>query len=157
MRSADAKASRCRGRCNVKWICCVRSAGAWRMRHLQLTRRDNATPAPACRMATFHTKQKNNKWLTYNLCHISDAPYNFFFEESCMGNQMLVIDGYRYSLVRRRSNDYRNKWRCGRHNSGCKATALTVDKKLVAISGCHNHDQWSTKSRVMKSLDRSDR
>ena len=61
---------------------------------------------------------------------------------------MLVINGYRYSLTRRESNKCRNTWRCGRNSSGCKATAVTVGKKLVAVRRWHNNDQRLMKSRV---------
>ena len=67
-----------------------------------------------------------------------------------MGNRMLVIDGYRYTLIRKESNEFRSKWRCGRHNSGCKATAITVEKNLVDVRRWHNHVQQWTKSRECK-------
>ena len=68
-----------------------------------------------------------------------------------MGNQMLVIDGYRYSFVRNYSRKgLRNQWRCGRHSLGCKATAVTIENNLVAVNRWHNHDQYPNKSRGSK-------
>lgn len=60
-----------------------------------------------------------------------------------MGNQMLVIDGYRYTLAKKESNCFRIRWRCGRHSSGCKAAAVTIDKNLVHVRGWHDHDQYA--------------
>ena len=71
-----------------------------------------------------------------------------------MGNPILDIDGYRYYFVRNESKGLRNKWRCSRHSLGCKATAVTMEKNLVAVTQWHNHDQYPNKRRGSKKEPR---
>ena len=85
--------------------------------------------------------------INFYICIVSVGTHTFSFMESCKGNQMLVIDRYRYTLVRHLSKGLRNKWRCGRHSLGCKATAITVEKKLVAVNRWHDHEPCPPKRK----------
>uniref|UniRef100_A0A2H1WPF2 SFRICE_014280 n=1 Tax=Spodoptera frugiperda TaxID=7108 RepID=A0A2H1WPF2_SPOFR len=65
------------------------------------------------------------------------------YAHSNVGNLMLVIDGYRYNLQKKRSDLMKQRWRCSCQHLRCKATAMTMNNRVVSQTGSHNHQTKS--------------
>uniref|UniRef100_A0A2H1WPF0 SFRICE_014281 n=1 Tax=Spodoptera frugiperda TaxID=7108 RepID=A0A2H1WPF0_SPOFR len=61
------------------------------------------------------------------------------YVQSNLGNPMLVIDGYRFCLQKKRSDSVKKRWRCSSQHARCKATAMTVNDTVVILGAQHNH------------------
>ena len=76
----------------------------------------------------------------YRYFNVADFPMCQYVYSN-KGPPMLVIDGYRFNLLKRRSNALKHwrGWRCSCKHLFCDATAMTVNDRVVAQGGTHNH------------------
>ncbi|XP_050349126.1 protein tramtrack, beta isoform isoform X21 [Nymphalis io] len=64
------------------------------------------------------------------------------FITSLRGNQLILLDGYRYSLktFMKISTSVKKRWHCSTHNGrSCKASLITLDDVIVKKNTVHNH------------------
>ncbi|GBP73794.1 hypothetical protein EVAR_42966_1 [Eumeta japonica] len=91
--------------------------------HIQLSHKQNLEDPLALRQAVLWVQSRNT--------HMAKIEF------TQKGNRHLKLNGFKYAL--HTMSRLKTRWRCMRHNYGCKAVVHTMEDVIVSMKNEHNH------------------